>query len=482
MPLRCMICKVKVNLWVHLFLWCACCLPPVVLTAQSPDVLKHWQNLQLRNMSDEIEQNATNWPRERYWQYRLLHAGTLALLHPSEKHYENFNLVRADFNREEVDAALESFAKLEGALLELADGSEWSGFWQLLQSYKLARKAYEDNNASDLAQLMYGLHLVIFGVVPDKYQWLMRITGTTGDVVTGTKMLKGALNANNVTVSVLAEYALLLTQVYLLEKTPDRSLSLSDDTFMDRYLAAQCYSKMHEGSMALEEMQKARAFLSDENQFASFYYTLGELYLWKGDYARAIIAYHDFLKLRSQGKYVKDVYFKIALCHWFREESKEMDRYIALAKEYGGTQTEADKNADYYLKTDKWPARKLFEARFAFDGGYFTSALQKLKQLDINNLSDKDQVEYWYRLGRLHQATEKYEQAVGAFRKCIDLQGDTQGLYFAPNSWLQMGYIYRENNEEEKAIECFEQVLTYKDHPYAYSLQRKANIALKRGN
>jgi len=50
--------------------------------------------------------------------------------------------------------------------------------------------------------------------------------------------------------------------------------------------------------------------------------------------------------------------------------------------------------------------------------------------------------------------------------------------YFAPNSALQLGYIFRDQADAIEARQYFEKALSYKKHVYKNSIDNKARSAL----
>jgi hypothetical protein len=62
------------------------------------------------------------------------------------------------------------------------------------------------------------------------------------------------------------------------------------------------------------------------------------------------------------------------------------------------------------------------------------------------------------------------------YRETIELSGQ-DNWYYAPNSWLQLGYIGVEEKDPEAAT-YFSRALEYKKHEYKNSIDTKAKSAL----
>ncbi len=79
---------------------------------------------------------------------------------------------------------------------------------------------------------------------------------------------------------------------------------------------------------------------------------------------------------------------------------------------------------------------------------------------------------------RLAHKMGDLEQARLLYIKTIE-KAESNHWYFAPNSCLQLGYIYLKLNETEKAKFFFKKTTEYKRHEYKNSIDNKAKIALK---
>lgn len=472
--------KKKVNLRAHLFLFILIWLLPFGVKAQVRQIFAYWKNLQPDSVSQALEVHKEALSDEQFWLLKTLNNSSHCLIDFNDDSFHNFIEQEAELQDYQTSNALQAFAKWQRALLHLNRGEEWNAAWQLLQSYKLSKKAWESDSANTFTQMVYGLHLVTFGVIPDKYSLILKLTGTNGDVSLGLRYMKEVMISGDAICQTLSRYLVMFTKVYLLEESMGAEpFDNWGHSFVDYFVAAQCLSKQHMGESALYKMQMAYTYIHEKNDFPGFHYSLGELYLWKGDYTRAILEYDRFLKLRNTGNFVKDIYFKISLCYWLKGNIEMYAKYLHLAQKNGSVETEVDKNASYYLQMAEWPHRKLFMARFAYDGGYYTTALQQIDEIDLSALNEVEKTEYWYRKARILQAKQYTNEALEAFDTCILQQPKDANLYFAPNAWLQKGYIYFQRNQKEEARTCFEKVPTYTGHPYSYSLKHKAEIALK---
>ena len=106
-------------------------------------------------------------------------------------------------------------------------------------------------------------------------------------------------------------------------------------------------------------------------------------------------------------------------------------------------------------------------------------ALEELKTIDIQKLEEvKDKTEYYYRYARVYHKQGKYLQAVEYYSVTIE-NGKKIPHYFAANSALQIGNLYRDFlDDSEKAKKYYKKVFTFPSHEYKSELDMEANYGL----
>src|SRR5690606_16414099 len=122
----------------------------------------------------------------------------------------------------------------------------------------------------------------------------------------------------------------------------------------------------------------------------------------------------------------------------------------------------------------------LIKARLFFDGNYLDKAYEEISkagQSIQNNVEEK--VEILYRKARILHSQGKTKNAIFLYQQTIQ-EGKDLNRYFAANSALQLGYIFEESNETEKAILWYKQVLSNfpKNTEYKNSLEQKAKAGI----
>ncbi len=374
--------------------------------------------------------------------------------------------------------------KMQWALVRLKFGDEFSAMWNLRQIYFVSKKAIKQHPDFLPLYKTYGFLLALFSGTPKKYQWIIKIFGINADMEKAVELLDKADDKTNpVRPESLILTALIHTYYYnnyqdalpicrqLLPRHPNSSLI--------RLVFAFILSKNSNDSQALRLLSGLPDSLPGYLPVPAWHYLLGEIYLHKGAYSKAIVEYNRFLAMQKGRDLIKDAHYKMAMCYWLDGNKILAEKELSAGASCGETETEMDKYADYMIRSGSLPDRQLLKARYYTDGGYFHKADSLLEHLDTTGFtSHADLVEYNYRKARLFHKTGDRDDAIDFYKKTISLQDDDH-WYFAPNSCLQLGYLYMKNSPE-KACYYFRKVFNYKFEIYQRSIQDKARLSLKK--
>jgi len=382
------------------------------------------------------------------------------------------------------DAALFAMAelRLQWAFVYLKFGHEFDAAWNIRQSYLLVQDCKKNFPSFLPIEKTSGVLEIMLGSVPEKYQWVINLFGMQGSVDKGLKELEEVKSKSS---AFHLEAALLyyLIQGYILQQTDAAVNGLHDDLpdYTDNRLVI-----FFRAALAIKNSQSEKALsslLKLETTSAGIpitytYYQLGEVYLHKGEYTSAIQSYQKFLKEYHGLNYVKDAHYKTGVCYWLIGNSSEAVKYLDKAKEEGKEATEADKYAARSLTENILPNSKLSKIRYATDGGYYEEAIKIANHVQDSDLgTSKEKIEYGYRKARLFDKSGSIHEAEKLYLETIARQGE-ESWYFAPNSCLQLGYIFANRKNVKEARVYFEKALSYKKHEYKNSIDSKAKSAL----
>ena len=375
-------------------------------------------------------------------------------------------------------------ARLQWAFVYLKFGQEIDAAFNLRESYHIADALKKKSPAYLPIRKTSGLLDIMIGSVPEKYNWVLGLLGMQGSVPVGLHDLR---SVGNSTLSIAPEADILyaVAQGFIFQK-PDSGLAKISDVLKERpnnRLVLFIASSLSIKNSRSEDALSLLTTLTDTQKGTPLYYAYylkGEVYLHKADYRNAISSYRWFIDHYSGQNYIKDAYYKMGLCYWLNGNVNDATTSFKEAKTKGKEATEADKAAARSLSEKELPHVMLSKARFFTDGGYYREAEQVLSSITDKDLpSKRDQVEYYYRKGRIAHKTNQLDAAKLFYSQTIDMAGD-ENWYFAPNACLQLGYIYEAEGKKAEAKRFLNRALSYKQHEYKNSIDSKAKSALSR--
>jgi tetratricopeptide (TPR) repeat protein len=376
--------------------------------------------------------------------------------------------------------------RLQWAFVKLKFGDEGKSFLDIKEAYNLLeknKKMYPDfiPNKKSL-----GFLNILIGSVPEKYSWIVSLTGMNGTVPEGLKMLDEVIAGSNI-YKLEASILKTMMESYILAKE-EKDLSMisnlmieNSDNLLISFLSSSIFLKNGKDEDALKILQA----LPSSPDFVYIPFTeimKGDIYLHNADYPTARSYFQKFLKNYKGSNFIKDSYYKIFLCYYLNGQTELANPYIEKILKSGQELSDADKNAEKFAKKKELSNKILMKARLYSDGGYYKEALDLLKEFHADkNPRPGDLIEFNYRQARIFHNMKVTEKAVPLYLRTIKLSNEykDEKFYFAPNSALNLGYIYRNSNNDEMARKYFVMALSYKNYEYKNSIDNKAKAALE---
>lgn len=372
--------------------------------------------------------------------------------------------------------------KLQWAFVKLKMGDELSAMTGLRGAYKLLEenmKLYPDFIPNKKTM---GLLNVLIGSIPSNYNWVLTLVGMEGNIDRGIEQLN-EVSEDNTPFRLEASVIRVVVENYILHgytgKIDDanRLYTAHTDNILVSYLYAAILTKNARGEEAMKVIS-SRPQNSDIIYFPHVDLLLGELNLFQGDYTDSRNHYIHFLAHFKGKNSLKDTYFKIFLTYWLSDQDQLAMPYFDKILTNGRELYDSDKHAQRIAKNREIPNKALTKIRLYTDGGYYHKAFDLLKVLSMNQFySKREKLEYLYRSARLYHKAGQINDAIVYYKKTIEISKD-ENYYFAPNSALQLGYIYQSRNEKEEAKKQFNNALSYKNYEYKNSIDNKAKAAL----
>ena len=361
---------------------------------------------------------------------------------------------------------------LQKALIQTHFNDELSAIWSFKRAVELINHCQEDYPAFLPVKKTSGIIYILLGSVPNEYQWLLSILGWEGDINMGLAQLKQL--TNDPVWGLEASIYYYITQSYLLDNYDLALQEMSQKTveYPNSELLRYIYAAL------LLKNGKAQSVIklpSGATPVPQFYYMKGEAFLRKGAYHQAIANYNLFLNKCQGSDLIKDSHYKLFLCYYLGGDEQKAADHLKRAGETGSTRVESDRYASRQL-SQPFVNKPLMQVRLATDGGFYKRA-DSLLNINISMFNPKETAEYYYRKARLCHETAQIEKALIWYQTAIRASGN-QTWYFGPNAALKSGEIYIQQGEEDKAKEYLKLTLSYKNHEYKRSIDRKAKALL----
>lgn len=332
-----------------------------------------------------------------------------------------------------------------------------------------------------------GLLHTLAGTVPDNYQWAVKLMGVNGTIYQGisemNRVIKGTSGRKEF-ILVQKETLFLFTflQINLVNdavalKDVQGHLAVHSGPLIDfaKVRIFQKTGKTDEAIALLEGSLKKRP-----TAFPYLHFLLGEMKLSRmdDDANKPIETYLSIYKGKS---YLKAAHHKLA---WYallvKRDQKSYFEHLARIPALGNTFLDGDKAAQRESEVKKLPNIQLLRSRVMFDGGYYAQAADVLEKAPSGSFpSQNDALEFSYRLARIYHQMGQHMKAIPRYEQTIK-QGAESPLYFAANSALQLGLLYEELGQKEKARGYFKACSSFKNTEYRDSINQKAKAGLLR--
>lgn len=336
---------------------------------------------------------------------------------------------------------------------------------------------------------------ILFGSVPDEYEWVISVLGIKPDINEAFSNLNRALSS----LSSEEKYRpfsvpIIMTAGYMIRNFQDdadqqRDFILQTDKYLQanpkyaspllRYLLAKFYQTLGENDMVLARLKD---YKPEKGQIPlSYIYQLrGESRLRSLDKSSAS-DFKLFLKHYEGVDLRKETYRLLAWNAMISGDTSLARAYYRVLKAKGRAKFEADKIAQKEAESGILPNQSLLKVRLLFDGGYYERALQELLLHSPGSICRNrvEQVEYFYRLARIYEKTGKTTKALQFYDMVIDMGKDMEE-YFAGNAALHAGSLCETVGNTARAKQYYERCLELPFEEYRKSIQQRAKAGIKR--
>lgn len=332
-----------------------------------------------------------------------------------------------------------------------------------------------------------GLIDVIFGSIPSNLKGIFSTLGIKGNANTGIRTLESLASTLSRSPYSFYKDEVVFFLCYIetdlvhnkanYSKIMGLTSTMDDSSLLKIYLQGYVSARSAQNDRAIDYLLK-RPKGNDYINFPVLNYHLGNAKLNRMD-NDANVYLINYLKEYKGINYIKDAYLKLAYYFYLRGDNGKYNTFLKMVKTQGSLYDEKDKQA---LKeaNDIAPNMDLLKARLYFDGGYYSKALAQLADKDAGDFKLKrDQIEFYYRLGRIYDESGRDTDAIVNYQKAIN-SGKLTSYYYAANGALSIGSIYEKRNDKAKASSYYKQAIAMKNHEYENSIETKAKDGLRR--
>jgi tetratricopeptide (TPR) repeat protein len=335
-------------------------------------------------------------------------------------------------------------------------------------------------------QVLLGIEQALIGTIPDNYKWISSLLGMKGDVKKGVALVVDFLGHKDGTASLMREEAIffycylkynLLSDHKAVWKYMDESVLDFRNNQLFVFMKANFALNDNKASIA-EQVLNNRNQNGDYLESPIFNYQMGCALLLKVD-DDCIPYFQKFLNRYTGKMFVKDTYQKMSFYYQTVGNKQQALLYKNKIKTSGTADVDADKQAQRYAINAEMPFPMLLKSRLLCDGGYFEPSLAQLKMIQPNTLSISDKLEYNYRYARIFTLTGQYQKAIPFYEMTIQI-GINRPEHFAARSALELGQLYEQQGQKDKAIAWYQKCISMKNHDYKSSLDQKAKAGINR--
>ncbi len=379
---------------------------------------------------------------------------------------------------------------LQSAAVRSKLDEPYSAAIELRKAFLLLQKNQEIFKDTNIGKVSLGFLYVLIGSIPPQYQWVVKLASMKGDVYEGKKMLYETLNATkNSPEALFRDEALFFlsfieTNLNPDKKEIDRVLAKfnHDDLFNPLLLFAKSNMELRSGrnDAALQSLLQ-RSAVANSRQLVYLQYMQAEALLRKLDLS-AELFYQAYIQEFKGVNYVLDAKRKIAWISLLKGDTAAYLQAMHRLQICGiQPQNESDKQALREAAQSKMPNVMLLKARLLFDGGYYQQSEQALAEVGkkLIALSNDDQLEYFYRMGRVKQELANSAEALYYYNLTAAL-GQNNSAYYAANALLLSGELNENEGKLDKATELYKRCLNAKPEEYRLGIHARAKAGLNR--
>jgi tetratricopeptide (TPR) repeat protein len=393
----------------------------------------------------------------------------------------------ADENTSPYALHFKSETALSYAILKVKFNELISAGYEFRKAYKLSAENINRYPSFLPNFKTAGVMHALVGAVPSGYRWLLSLLGFSGTIDQGMNELD-KIYQQSMTDNRLAflRQEILFINGFLkwhLQNRKEEALKMAEEMSMSdspllHFGAASIYMYNGENEKVLQLLENKKT-QDDRYRILYLEYLHGIALLYKND-MRTTEHLEQYISGFKGTSFIRSAIQKKGWAALLQGDTAAYLKAMQQIIDARGDFTDEDKQALAEARSKTIPNPQILRSRLLFDGGYFNQAFKILASIKPSSLkSEKERVEYIYRLARTYEKLNDHEKAIRYYLETLNL-GKNKPWYFAANSALLLGQWYEHNHNPGKASYYYNLCIDMKNHEYENSIEQKAQAGLNR--
>lgn len=421
----------------------------------------------------------------------------VGLVTDREEHFERF-----DAHADTLEALLKrgpescwsdylrAETELQRGVVAVKQESYLRAAWHGRAAYKQYERAVKRNPTFAELYKGYGLMHAGLGALPGTWRRFLSILGYEGSILKGIEELDVAASRSYVNRDAAALSAGLARSILGVDNAGGLAqLREVHERHPDSPFFGYLYGfRLLENRQAEEAEEILRRYARQKGDGSHFYIDFVDYYLARSlfvqdrfdeaaRYFSTYLSSHSGPSLMSSAR----LYLGLALeMSGKPEDARAHYAAVDVEREYdvdAVSKREALRRLEAPLAGHR---RQLLLGANAYDSGRYETAMNLLRSVfSAEDAAREERVEAAFRIGRVHQATGRLEEAISAYGFVIEHARDSQAKW-APWAHLHIAEIHAVRGQNDEARERYEKALSIRG-PYDYqqSLEQMARAALE---
>jgi tetratricopeptide (TPR) repeat protein len=353
-------------------------------------------------------------------------------------------------------------------LIQMAQGNKLSAFISLKRSYDV-HLANVKKNPDFLPSLKtLGMLDVVFSEMKNYSEFSGLIMGVKSSKEKGLERLAYVVNESPRYSFEASLFQIVLNQFVLYD---DKSategitdlLSERPTSNLIQSLASIIYTKNNDSKNALLLLAK----VDKSNPYFVYLQGVNEAQLLHHEQSSVFLK--NFLRVNSN-YYQASAKYYLAQSYYLTTH-KDLEKTIEEVENESQNQLPADRSAKRKINHLLTRNKNLLTSQLLFDGGEYKQSLEILINVDLNDFSNEDLIERYYRLGRLYEELNQFSNSKENYLMVVFKSDKKSSSYFAPNACLHLSKAYFRDCNYMKATQYVQSGLEYRNYEYQANIK-----------